>query len=354
MGLSTIAAYGVLFTASVFMMGILLNSVIYSYDESQNGFRNRINIMNHQKNSISITRIVYNTTRIEIYAENEGPNTIDLSKVSIMVNGTMRGFNTSGDYWYPGEFKKFFINTTYEIGGNNGIQFKVGMDAIATAEQDKIYILNSDGIYSYAYEGPLSWYSNINDGVDCSVSSRVFVLNATGIIEYTLDGTKIGSIVGNNDFIAMDANYNYVYAVNKSAFVIYTFSGNIVASQSMNNGKDVAVGRNVYVLDGNAVKVFNYTGAYLYQITSPYITNATKISSDFENGKDYMIILNNGNQILIFRDGSYVREITLEEKVKNLDIYGKIYVSGNEVWAMNFGYRIKIVDDYGNEVYGFL
>ena len=354
MGLSTIAAYGVLFTASIFMMGVLLNSLIYSYNEAQDGLRNRVDIINHQKNIISISRIVYNSTRMEIYAENEGPNTIDLSKVSIMVNGTLQTFNASGNYWYPGEFKKFFLNTSYEIGDNNNIQFMIGMNEIATSEQDKIYVLNSNGIYAYTYEGSLSWYSPVRDGVDCSVSSMVFVLNSTNIIEYALNGTQIGVISANKNFVAIDANYNYLYAVNRSAFVIYTFSGNIIATQPLVDGKDVAVGKNVYVLDGNTIKVFNYTGSYLSQITSSHITNATKISSDFENSEDYVVLLNEGNQLIIFKNGNYEREITLEEKMVNLDLYGKIYVSGNEVWAMNAGYRVKMVDDYGNEIYGFL
>ncbi len=355
MGLSTTAAYGILFTASIMMLVTLLNSLIYSYTLTNQGMENRSEILQGSKNVIEIDRIVYNSSKIEILGYNKGPYTLDMNSTTLLVNGSVVAF-TSTAYWYTGEYEKIFVNSSYSLGSYHSIQFKmdVGDDVIASAERDKIYILNSTGVTAYSYEGSKVWYKEIEEPLDIAYGKYIYVLNSTEILEYDYSGDYKGSFAENLSIIAIAANDTRVYGISNTTLYIFDSSGNLLNQISISQGRDVAIGKYVYVLEGNEVYAYTSSGTYVYSFTDWRINNATKIAASQSMQGSFIFILNNHNEILIYQDKEFVQDIELEEFAHNIDVYGKIYISSSGLYAMDMGYRVKIVDEFGNEFYGYL
>lgn len=355
MGLSTTASFGIVFTASLFMLGIILNSLIHAYTNINEGFEYRNDMLEGQKNVIEIERVIYNSTKIEILAKNNGPKSLKMDKINILINGVIMNFTSTGNYWYPGERKKFFLNSSYSIGENHDIQFIVGAgsDVIASCEKDRVYILTSSGLSIYSYEGGSLMNIEITSPLDVTVDDYIFVLNSTEILVYDLAGNYVRSFAENLGIIGIDAYNGYLYGISSTTFYIFDYDGNEIKSFGVTDGKDVCVGSYVYILEGNSVEKEDYSGNYISKIEDSRITNATKIAADATLG-DILFILNGDDMLLIYRENSYLEAISLEKNVNNVDIYGKIYLSGSELYAMNIGYRVKMVDEYGNEIYAHL
>ena len=355
MGLSTTAAYGILFTASIMMLVTLLNSLIYSYTLTNQGMENRSEILQGSKNVIEIDRIVYNSSKIEIWGYNKGPYTLDMNSTTLLVNGSVVAF-ISQAYWYTGEYEKIFVNSSYSLGNYHSIQFKmdVGDNVIASAEKDKIYILNSTGVTAYSYEGSKVWYREIKEPLDISCGKYVYVLNSTEILEYNTSGYYLGSFAENLSIIAIAANATRVYGVSNTTLYIFDSSGNLLNQISISQGKDVAIGKYVYVLEGNEVYAYTSAGTYVYSFTDWRINNATKIAASQSMQGSFIFVLNNYNEILIYQGKEFVQDMELGKLAQNIDIYGKIYISSSGLYAMDMGYGVKIVDEYGNEFYGYL
>ena len=355
MGLSTTAAYGILFTASIMMLVTLLNSLIYSYTLTNQGMENRSEIMQGSKNVIEIDRVVYNSSKIEVWGYNKGPYTLDMNATTVLVNGSVMEFNSAA-YWYAGEYEKIFVNSSYSLGNYHKIQFKmdVGDDVIASSERDKIYILNSTGVTAYSYEGSRVWYREIKDPLDISCGEHIYVLNSTEILEYNSSGYYLGAFGENLSIIAIAANDTRVYGISNTTLYIFDSSGNLLNQISILQGKDVTIGKYVYVLEGNEIYAYTSSGTYVYSFTDWRINNATKIAASQSMDGSFIFVLNNHNEILIYRGEEFVQDIGLEELAWNIDIYGKIYISSSGLYAMDMGYRVKIVDEYGNEFYGYL
>ncbi len=355
MGLSTTAAYGILFTASIMMLITLLNSLIYSYTLTNQGMENRSEILQGSKNVIEIDRIVYNSSKIEIWGYNKGPYTLDMNSTTLLVNGSVVAF-TSQAYWYTGEYEKIFVDSSYFLGDYHSIQFKmdVGDDVIASAERDKIYILNSTGITAYSYEGSKVWYKEIREPLDIACGKYIYVLNSTEILEYDYSGDYKGSFADNFGIIAIAANDTRVYGVSNTTLYIFDSSGDLLNQISISQGRDVAIGKYVYVLEGNEIYAYTSSGTYVYSFTDWRINNATRIAASQSMQGSFIFILNNHNEILIYQSKEFVQDIELEEYAQNIDVYGKIYINSSGLYAMDMGYRVKIVDEYGNEFYGYL
>ncbi|AGB05136.1 putative archaeal flagellar protein F [Aciduliprofundum sp. MAR08-339] len=356
MGLSTTAAYGILFTASLIMFATVLSSIIYSYTITNQGMENRSTLMESAKNVIEMDRVVYNSSKIEIYAINRGPLTLNTSDMSIIVNGTMMNFTFNSPYWFPGNLENFDISTNYTLGTSHEVQFKidVGDHVIATAERDKIYVLNETSITAYSFLGVRVWSVNIQSPLDVACGSYLYVLNSTEIEMYDFSGNYIKSFAANLSIIAITATENYVYGISNDTLYIFDSTGNLESEVALVNARDVTVGKYLYVLEGNEIYEYTYDGYYITRFTDWRITNATKIGADEHMQGSYIFVLNNHNEILIYENGTFAGEIPLTSLAENIDIYGKIYISAQGVLGMNMGYRVKIVDEYGNEVYGYL
>lgn len=352
MGLSVTATYGIIFTASLLLFGVLLNSLLYAYDNFQDGLNNKIDIIENEKNLISIKRVVYNDGNVEIIALNEGPKTLETEKMTILLNGTPVNFS-SEDYWYPGEVMEFFINSSYSLGYVHDVQFSIPIEGIASSESDKIYIINETTLFAYYYNGTLAWERSIDGPRDVSSSSLVYVLNGTGILELDENGQLVRFLSVTN-LTSLGSRGPYIYAVNSSNFIVMNNTGEVIKKVNLTDGKDVAVGKEVYVLDGNEVKLFDYYGNYEGTIVDPRLSNAIKISADSNAQGDYLLVLTRYGSILVYDHGAYVGSIPLSVEAINVDLYGKIYICGPTMIALNSGYRVKMVDEYGNEVYGFL
>ncbi len=356
MGLSVTVTYGILFTASLFMLSVLLNGLLYSYDQFKSGIDNRINILENKENTIKIDRIVLNATKIEIYAINEGPNTLNTSQLSIVLNGTPANFTAYHSIWYPGESNVLTINSTWDLGTAHMKQFSLfnGKAPIATAEYDKIYILNQTGVYAYYYSGALAWSSAVVGPRDISAtSSSIYVLNTTGILVMNHDG-GITSFFGNMSFNAIAARGSTIYAVNSSTLAIINATTGDETNIALEDGKDVAVGKYVFVIDGSVIKYYTYTGEYLGEISGGALVNPQKISSSPDSKYNYLVVLNGDGNVLIYKNEALYGIITPQEPVGNISLYGKIYLSGESVLAYDGGFRIKIVDSFGNQMYGEL
>ncbi len=356
MGLSTTAAYGILFTASLMMLVTLLNSLIYSYNLTNQGMENRSEIIQGSKNVIEIDRIVYNSSNIEVIAYNKGPYTLQMNSTSILVNGSYENFTFSSPYWYPGTYEYIFINNSYSLGYYHDIQFKLDINdkTIASAERDKIYLINSTGITAYYYDGTKAWYKKVSSPVDIAIGKYLYILNSTEILEYDFNGNYVGSLAENLSIISIAADNSNIYGISNDSLYIFDSSGNILDEISISNGRDVTLGKYVYVLEGNYIYAYTYSGTYVYSFTDWRITNATKIGSDRNMQGNYVFVLNNNNEILIYHTKNYIQDIQLQETVYDIDIYGKIYLCSSGLYAMDMGYRIKLVDEYGNEFYSFL
>ncbi len=355
MGLSTTAAYSILFVASLLMLGSVVNSLIVSYYAVNQGFQNRQEIIESVKNTISIERIVYNETQLEIFAENQGPQTLEMDKISVVINGTLSTSTSQGNFWFSGERKEIFIATTYDFGDNHDIQFTMaaGEDIVATAAWDKVYTINATTLFAYNYSGEKAWSIAISSPLDLAACNYVFVLNSTEILKYDTSGNYLGSFARNWSLKAIDAFNNTIYAVSTSTLSIMDYNGNPLKNISLTNGKDVCVGKYLYVLDGNVIKKFDLQGNYIGSITDSRLTDPLKIASDYYL-PDTLLVLNGGNEILVYRNGVYKDTIPLEKSYQNIELHGKIYLSGTGIDAMNIGYRVKIVDQYGNEAYDYL
>ncbi len=355
MGLSTTASFGIIFTASLFMLGVLLNSLIYSYANVNQGMEDRVEIIQGSKNIIKIEKIVYNSSQIEIIAWNQGPITLDMSKLSILINGSISSFISSGNYWYPGQRKRFFISSAYSIGNNHDIQFAMdsGARIKASAELDKIYILISNALEVYSFEGDKLWSIGVNSPLDVAVDSYIFVLNSSEILEYDLNGNYVRSFGNGLSIVGIAAYNNHLYAVSSTSFYIFDYNGTQIKSVAITDGKDVAVGSYVYVLRGNTVEKDDYDGNYVSSFSDSRLTNASRIAADRNLG-DTFFVLNNQGEILVYRGNAYLETIALPEECNNIDVYGKIYLSGTGLHAMNLGYRVKLVDEYGNTIYDYL
>ncbi len=355
MGLSTTASYAILFTASLLMLSTLVNSMLYSYYMANEGINNKNEIIEGNDNVIRVDRVVYNSS-IEIVAYNLGPKTLKMDALSIVVNGSVVNFTYVGDYWYPGSKKILKINDTYTLGDYHAIQFKMGVgnDFIASCESDKIYGINSTSVLAYNYEGNIVWSINVQNPLDIAVDSYLYVLNSTRILKYDLNGNYITSFGSNLGLIAIDAYNDSIYAISNTTFYIFNSSGNLLTSVSITQGKDIAVGKYVYILEGNSVYLYDYAGNSISSFTDSRITNATKITADSNMRGNYVLILNNDDEILVYGNRTYKQGIPLEEVVENIDLQGKIYLSTSGIWGMDIGYRIKVVDEYGNEIYTYL
>ncbi len=356
MGLSTTASYAILFTASLLMLSTLLNSIIYSYSMANEGMNNKNEIIEGTGNVIEIDRVIYNSSKIEIIAHNLGPKTLKMDALSIVVNGSIVNFTYQDDYWYPGSKEILRVNGTYDLGDYHKIQFKIGVgnDILATSEWDKIYALTSTSVIAYSYEGDMLWSRDVEEALDIAVDSYLYILNSTRILKYDLNGSYVTSFALNMGIIAIDAYNNSIYAISNSTFYIFDSNGNLIKSVGITDGRDVAVGKYVYVLEGNSVYNYDYSGNSISSFTDSRITNATKIAADWNMQGNYVLILNNHNEILVYENGTYKQEIPLQWEINNLDLYGKIYLSTLGIWGMDIGYRVKLVDEYGNEVYTYL
>jgi len=355
MGMSTTAAFGIIFTASLFMMGALINSLLYSYYNINEALEDRGEMLKGAKEIMEIDRVVYNSSNIEIVVWNRGSTSLDVEKISMILNGTIVDFTTAGNFWYPQTKKRFFVASDYDVGEEHSIQFTLspGEDVIATAEFDKIYVLTTSHLYAYSYEGVKIWSIEVNEPKDICVDTFVFIANASEIFEYDKDGNYVRSIADDLNITAIDAYNGMLYGVSNTTFYLLDYQGNLIKSYVLTQGKDVCVGKYVYVLDGSNIDKYDYQGNYISSILDARISNPLKISTDL-NLPDTLFILNNGNEILLYRHGTYWKSISLEIEATNIDIYGKIYLSGDGVKAMNIGLRVKIVDEYGNSVYGYL
>lgn len=356
MGLSTTAAYGILFTASLIMFATVLNSIIYSYTLTNQGMENRSKLIESAKNVIEVDRIVYNSSKIEIYAINRGPLTLNTSHMSVIVNGTIVNFTFSSPYWFPGNLENFEISTNYTLGSYHQVQFKidVGDHVLATAERDKLYVLNETSITAYSYLGKKIWSESVESPLDVACGSYLYVLNSTEIQLYDFSGNYIKSFAVNLSIRAIASSQNYVYGISNDTLYIFSSAGTLESEVALANARDVTVGRYLYILEGNEIYEYTYDGYYIAKFTDWRITNATKIGADESMQGSYIFVLNNHNEILIYENGTFVGEIPLSYLAENISIYGKIYICAEGVLGMNMGYRVKIVDEYGNEVYGYL
>lgn len=353
MGLSITATYGIIFTASLMMFGIMLNSLLYAYDQFNSGLGDRMEMIDAHQNSIEVERVVYNSSRIEIIARNGGPYTVSMDKANVIVNGTPLTFD-SPPYWYPGMDVRIFVNSSYDIGGEHGVQFCIPFPgAIATSEYDKIYAINDTSLVAYDYRGVVVWRVTVGEPRDVSVGSYVFFLNSSGIFSYDYDGTQVG-FFPLSGLSSLDSRGPTVYAISSNRLFIVNFTTLQVRTVGISSGRDVAVGHRVYVLENGAIRIFDYSGNSLGVISDSRLAYATRISADWNIAGDYLFALTSDGNVLVYRDGGFVGSIPLERSAGNIDVYGKIYLSGECVDAVNMGYRIKIVDEFGNEAYGLL
>jgi hypothetical protein len=214
--------------------------------------------------------------------------------------------------------------------------------------------LNSTSLLAYNFEGGRLWSVTINSPIDLAVSSHLYVLNSTRILKYDLNGSYVSSFATNLNILAIDTHGNYIYALSNTTFYIFDQNGTLIKSLSISNGRDIAVGRDVYILSGNRIYIYDYSGNSISSFTDSRITNATKISADWNMEGYHIFILNNHNEILVYENGTYEGTISLDCVANNIDIYGKIYLSSSGVMGMDMGYRVKIVDEYGNEIYTYL
>ena len=354
MGLSVIATYGIVFTASLLMFGMLLNSFLYSYSQFNSGINNKVSIIENTKNSIKIERVVYNQSYIDIMTTNMGPETVDLEKLTVLVNGSLVSLNYSGA-WYPGEELTLVVNhSEYTLGSYHQVQFTVapGTEPIASAEYDKIYLLNSTGIYAYYYSGTLAWHAAVQGPRDLSVSNNVYVLNATGIEVFNLSGQELRFLsLANLSQIA--SHGSLLYALNSTTLEVLTDTGTITKRIALDDGKDIAVGTELYVLDGTTIKIYNYTGAYISSFTDSRLYDAAKITAA-TNASGLLFVLTSHGSILAYRDSDYLTSIPLSVGVRNISLYGKLYLCADGLQAMDIGYAVKLVDEFGNSVYDYL
>ncbi len=355
MGLSVAATYGILFTASLFMLSILLNGLLYSYDQFKSGVDNKISMIENKDNLIKVDRVVMNATHIEIYAINEGPNTLNASQISLIINGTIVNFTSKYEVWYPNEENVLYVNNTWDLGSVHELQFTAfpGGNPIATAEYDKIYTLNSTGVYAFWYSGALGWSRSINGPRDIAVSSSsLYILNTTGIIIMTHDD-DITSFFPLYNYTAIAARGPTIYAVNQTTLSIINTTTGAIDNVSINNGKDVAVGKYVFVLENNVIRYYTYSGTYVGSISTGLIA-PRKITASPLQSRDYLLVLNGNGNILLYRNENLKEEISPGIAANNIDLYGKIYLSGTSVYSYDGGYRIKIVDSFGNQIYTML
>ena len=356
MGLSTTASYAILFTASLLMLSTIVNSMLYSYSMANEGMNNKNDMIEGTENTIKIDRVIYNSSRIQIVAYNLGPKTLEMEDISIVLNGTIVNFSYTGDYWYPGSKKILSVNATYSMGDYHQVQFKIdpGDNILSSCELDKIYVLNSTAVLAYSFEGEKLWSNSINSPLDMAVGTYLFILNSTEILKYDLNGSYVSSFGANLGIVAIDVHNDSIYAVSNTTFYIFNQNGTLNKSLSISNGKDIAAGRDVYILCGNSVYIYDYSGNSISSFTDSRITNATKISADWNMEGYHIFILNNHNEILVYENGTYKDSIPLDSVANNIDVYGKLYVSSSGLWGMDMGYRLKVVDGYGNEVYTYL
>lgn len=355
MALSITATYAIVFTASLMMFGVILGSMLYAYQEIRDGMNSRVDIIDSHSNTLIVERIVYNSGRIEIISTNKGPRTLNTDKLSILVNGTPVEFNPV-DIWYPESEMTFFTNTTYyDVGSSHDIQFNIPVygDVIATSELDGIYVLNSTSLISYDYSGDMRWIHSIKEPRDLSVGNYVFVLNSTGIFEFELTGTQHGFLPFAG-LSSLDSRGSTLYAISTSKLYILNENGILTRTIPLSRGRDVAVGKEVYVLDGNTVRVYDYQGNYLGSINDGRLKYAVHISADWNSRGNYLFVLTSTGNILVYRNHTFYSAFALPVYATNIDVYGKIYLSSQGVYAMDMGYRIKIVDEFGNEIYSNL
>ncbi|NPA75571.1 MAG: archaeal flagellar protein F [Euryarchaeota archaeon] len=356
MGLSVVATYGILFTASLFMLGMLLNGLLYSYDQFKTGVDNKISIIEDKNNLIKIERVVLNGTDLEIYALNRGPNTLNASKISLVINGTPVNFTCTHTVWFPGEENVLSTPVMYDLGAVHTLQFSAFLNdlPIASAEYDKIYALNSSGVYAYYYSGTLAWSRKITEPRDISVSpTALYVLTAAGIYVMDLDG-RITSFLSGYSFLAIASRGSTIYAVNSTTLSIINTTTGTVTNVGIYGGKDVAVGTYVFVLTGNSINYYTYTGAYVGTIIGTPLLSPEKIAADPMLTGDYLLVLNGDGNVLVYKNEAYTATIVPNSPVFNIDLHGKIYMSGQSVFAYDGGYRIKMVDSYGNQLYTYL
>ena len=355
MGLSVTATYGIIFTASLLMMGAMLNSILYAYNQFQNGLNNKIDLINYAANRIKIERVVYNKSAIEIIATNEGPKSLDMSKLSVIVNGHI--FNVTSDkIWYPGDEERIFINTTYSMGKYHNAEFTMDCtNLIATTEYDKIYLLNSTELFAYNYDGTLAWKRHVIGPRDVSASSAgVFVLNATGIAVYDFGGQQ-QNFYSVTNLTSIDSRGPHIYALNSTEFLIINNTEGVIEKRVLiSGGKDIAIGRDLYVLTSEEVKVYSPEGDYLFSVQDSKIANAQRISADWHDADGDFVVLTSYGNLRVYSNDTFLEEITLGSYANNVDMYGKIYISGSGLTAIDCGYRLKIVDEYGNEIYAYL
>jgi len=356
MGLSTTASYAILFTASLLMLSTLVNSMLYSYYMANEGMTNKNEMIEGSANMIKIDRVVYNSSKIEIIAYNLGPKTLEVEDISVVVNGTITNFSFEGDYWYPGTKESLIINSTYDFGSYHTVQFKIdyGDYILASCESDKIYILNRSAVLAYNFEGKKVWNFKVNSPRDLAVGSYLYVLNSTRILKYDLNGNYVSSFGTNLGILSIDVYKGFIYAVSNTTFYIFDQNGTLTKSLTITNGRDIAIGKDVYILSGNTIYIYDYSGNLISSFTDSRITNATCISADWNMAGYYIFILNSHNEILVYQNSTYKDTIPLDCVANNIDIYGKIYVSSSGLWGMDIGYRVKVVDEYGNEIYTHL
>jgi len=354
MGLSVIATYGIVFTASLLMFGMLLNSFLYSYSQFNSGINNKVSIIESTKNVMKIERIVYNQSHIDILAINMGPKTEDLESLTVLVNGTIVPLNYTG-VWYPGEELTLKVNYTgYSMGTVHQLQFTVapGIEPIASAEYDKIYLLNATGIYAYYYSGTLAWHTAVQGPRDLSIGTYIYVLNATGIDVFDLSGQELRFLpLANISHIA--SHGSLLYALNSTSLQVLTDTGTVEKEIGMADGRDVTAGSEVYVLDGTTVKSYNYTGTYLSSFTDSRLYDSTKITAA-PNASGLLFVLTSHGEILAYRGSEYIGSIPLSVQVSDISLYGKLYLCSDGLQAMDIGYPVKLVDEFGNGVYDYL
>ncbi len=352
MGLSVTTTYGIIFTASLLMLGTLLNSMIYAYNGFNDGLNNRVSIIENSKNVIKVSRVVYNQTKIEIYAVNKGPKTEDMAKITLLVNGNPVPLNYSG-FWYPGEEKVIDVQHNYSQGNYHGVQFNINAkDIIASAEYDKIYVLNKTEILAYNYDGTLSWFASVKEPRDICVGNYVYILNSTGVSVYSYSGQKIRFFTtGNLSHIATRGSL--LYMINRTKMIITNDTGSVINTVSLSDGKDVSLSSYVYVLDGSKINIYNFDGDYISSIDDSRLNGATNISANTSD-ENILTVLTNYGEILLYQNNSYYGEIPLPVKANNIDLFGKIYLCGSGLYAMDIGFHIKIVDQFGNSVYCYL
>jgi len=380
----------IFFAAFLILFSILYSTINDAFDSVTDSFDERYDEMSDRiQTDINIVSSAYyrDSNMLEIVIYNDGSKTLDLNKISLLVNGTLVPSATievegvATDYLLPMEEATISVSDP-ELRFDSDVDSRTKVSTTTrlaaptnVSVGQKVYILDGTSIDVFSLDGLFDF--TITDPVNmvsprdlCVYGNYLYVLDEGEHVDrFDLNGTWQDEFVNDStnapDPTAIAVDSNCIYLVDGASHVdrFNRSTGAFVDVLVANGGTmtapvDVSVGAYLFVLDTSVgsyhIDRYNLDGTGGAQVVgSSYLATPTDITATSSGlSARHIYVVNNSEEIIVFDEaGTLVGSVSecLSDSVYGVDVTGRLFVSddANGLIIEKLGTNIKVVVENG-------